>query len=96
VWADRVERAGDGLTSDEPVPTKERAREALLMGLRLAEGIDLARFAARTGRAVADSVDSGVLSQCIAAGYLIETPERLSATREGRIRLDSLLAALVL
>ncbi len=96
VWADRVERAGDGLTSDEPVPIKERAREALLMGLRLAEGIDLARFAARTGRAVADLVDSGVLSQCMAAGYLIETPERLSATREGRIRLDLLLAALVL
>ena len=47
------------------------------MGLRLSEGIDLARFAARTGRAVADSVDGGVLSQCIAAGYLIETPERL-------------------
>jgi putative oxygen-independent coproporphyrinogen III oxidase len=96
VWADRVERVGDGLTSDEPVPSEERAREALLMGLRLAEGIDLARFAARTGRAVVDSVDSGVLSQCIAAGYLIETPERLLATREGRIRLDSLLAALVL
>ncbi len=96
VWADRVERAGDGLTSDESVPIEERAREALLMGLRLTEGIDLARFAARTGRAVAELVDSGVLSQCIAAGYLIETPERLLATREGRIRLDSLLAALVL
>ena len=66
------------------------------MGLRLSEGIDRARFAARTGRAAADSVDVGVLSQCIEAGYLIETPERLLATREGRIRLDSLLAALVL
>jgi putative oxygen-independent coproporphyrinogen III oxidase len=96
VWADRVKRAGDGLTSDEPVPSEERAREALLMGLRLAEGIDLARFAARTGRRAVDSVDGSVLSQCIAAGYLIETPERLLATREGRIRLDSLLAALVL
>ncbi len=96
VWADRVERASDGLTSDEPVPSEERAREALLMGLRLSEGIDLARFAARTGRTAADSVDSRILSQCIAAGYLIKTPERLLATREGRIRLDSLLAALVL
>lgn len=66
------------------------------MGLRLSEGIDLARFVARTGRAAADSVDGSVLSQCIAAGYLIETPERLLATREGRIRLDSLLAALVI
>ena len=96
VWADQVEGAGDGLTSDEPVRSEERAREALLMGLRLSEGIDLARFVARTGRAAADSVDGSVLSQCIAAGYLIETPERLLATREGRIRLDSLLAALVI
>ncbi len=96
VWADRVERAGDGLTSDESIPIEERAREALLMGLRLTEGIDLAQFAARTGQAVADSVDCDVLSQGIAAGYLIETPERLLATREGRIRLDPLLAALVL
>jgi putative oxygen-independent coproporphyrinogen III oxidase len=96
VWADRVERAGDGLTLDEPIPSEERAREALLMGLRLAEGIDLGRFAARTGRPVAESVDSGVMSQCIAEGYLIETPKRLLATREGRIRLDSLLAGLVL
>ncbi len=53
VWAERVERDGDGLTADEPVAAEERAREALLMGLRLTEGIDRARFAARTGRTVA-------------------------------------------
>jgi putative oxygen-independent coproporphyrinogen III oxidase len=96
VWADRVERTGDGLTSNEPVPAEERAREAMLMGLRLDEGIDRARFAERTGRTVAESVDGGVLEQCIAAGYLVEAPQRLTATREGRIRLDSLLSALVL
>jgi coproporphyrinogen III oxidase-like Fe-S oxidoreductase len=96
VWADRVERTGDGLTSDEPVPIEERAREALLMGLRLTEGIDRARFADRTGRTVAESVDLAVLDECIAAGYLVETPKRLSATREGRIRLNSLLSALAL
>jgi putative oxygen-independent coproporphyrinogen III oxidase len=95
-WAERVERDGDGLTANEPVAAEERAREALLMGLRLAEGIDLTRFAARTGRTVAESVDASVLTQCVAEGYLMETPNRLGATREGRIRLDSLLAALVL
>jgi putative oxygen-independent coproporphyrinogen III oxidase len=95
-WAERVERNGDGLTSHEPVTAEERAREALLMGLRLTEGISLTRFAARTGRTMAESVDAGVLGQCIAAGYLVEMPDRLMATREGRIRLDSLLAALVL
>jgi oxygen-independent coproporphyrinogen-3 oxidase len=96
VWADRVERAGDGLTADEPVQAADRAREALLMGLRLAEGIDLARFARRTGRSVAESVDPSVLLRCVAEGYLTEIPGRLVATRAGRIRLDSLLSALVL
>jgi oxygen-independent coproporphyrinogen-3 oxidase len=66
------------------------------MGLRLAEGIDLARFTARTGRTIAESVDSDVLRRCIAADYLVKTPDRLVATREGRIRLDALLSALVL
>jgi putative oxygen-independent coproporphyrinogen III oxidase len=94
-WAERVERDGDGLTADEPVAPEERAREALLMGLRLTEGIDLARFEARTGRTMAQSVDAAVLAQCIEEDYLVLTPDRLVATRDGRIRLDSLLASLV-
>jgi oxygen-independent coproporphyrinogen-3 oxidase len=94
-WAERVEQSGHGTTSDEPISAADRAREALLMGLRLAEGIDLAWFAARTGQNLAQSVDAEVLAQCVDAGYLTVTPDRLVATREGRIRLDSLLGALV-
>ncbi|HEY4174973.1 MAG TPA: radical SAM family heme chaperone HemW [Rhodopila sp.] len=94
-WAERVEQTGTGLTTDTPVPAEERAREALLMGLRLAEGIDLTWFAARTGRTLAQSVNADILERCIAEEYLIVTPDRLTATREGRIRLDSLLSALV-
>jgi oxygen-independent coproporphyrinogen-3 oxidase len=95
MWADRVERTGDGRTANEPVPSAERAQEALLMGLRLAEGVDLARFTARTGRVLRDAVDMAVLGQCIDAGYLVLTPAKLAATPAGRIRLDSLLGALV-
>jgi putative oxygen-independent coproporphyrinogen III oxidase len=94
-WAERVERNGDGLMTSDPLAAEERAREALLMGLRLVEGVELARFAARTGRTIGESVDPGVLEQCIGAGYVVLTRDRLVATREGRIRLDSLLAALV-
>jgi oxygen-independent coproporphyrinogen-3 oxidase len=95
-WAERVERTGHGLTSDDVVPPADRAREALLMGLRLNEGIQFARFAARTSLHIMDVVDNDILNQCVAEGYLAVTSERLWATREGRIRLDSLLAALVL
>ena len=42
----------------------------LLMGLRLAEGIDAARFAARTGVALEDAVDPGALVRAVEEGYL--------------------------
>ena len=66
------------------------------MGLRLTEGIDLARFEARTGHTVAQAVDAEVLDRCLNEAYLTLDEEKLVATREGRIRLDALLAALVL
>ncbi len=69
-WAALVERQGHGTTREEPVAPVERAREALLMGLRLAEGIEAARFAARTGVALADAVDAEVLGMAAEAGYL--------------------------
>ncbi len=94
-WAERVERQGHG-TRDETVLTEqERAREMLLMGLRLTEGIDPALFQHRTGVAIADAVDPDILGQAIEAGYLDVTPNRFRATDQGRLRLDALLGALV-
>ena len=49
-WLMRVEAIGHGLIVDEPLSRDETADEYLLMGLRLAEGIDPARYAALAGR----------------------------------------------
>ena len=46
----RVEARGHGLVTDEPLTREEQADEFLLMGLRLAEGIDPERYAALAGR----------------------------------------------
>jgi oxygen-independent coproporphyrinogen-3 oxidase len=43
-WLTRVEREGNGLIVNEPLQRAEQADEYLLMGLRLAEGIDLSRY----------------------------------------------------
>src|SRR4051812_20125100 len=43
-WLARVERDGHARVEEEPLAPQDRAREALLMGLRLAEGIDPARL----------------------------------------------------
>jgi oxygen-independent coproporphyrinogen-3 oxidase len=50
VWLAQVETRGDGLVTDDVLIREEIADEFLLMGLRLAEGIDITRYAALAGR----------------------------------------------
>jgi oxygen-independent coproporphyrinogen-3 oxidase len=95
VWAERVEARGHGTQQAETLAPQDLAREMLLMGLRLTEGIDLDWFRARAGMTIEDAVDAGVLTQAEEAGYVAQARGRLVATREGRLRLDALLGALV-
>ena len=95
VWAERVERDGHGSTGEDAVSATDRAREMLLMGLRLTEGVDADRFAARTGVALDAALDPDTLGQAVEEGYLQRDARGLRATNEGRKRLDALLAALV-
>ena len=94
-WAERVERDGHGSTAEEILSSEDRAREMLLMGLRLSEGIDARRFFARTEVQLAEAMEPEILEQALAAGYLVADGPILRATTEGRLRLDALLAALV-
>jgi oxygen-independent coproporphyrinogen-3 oxidase len=94
-WAERVERDGHGSTTEIEVPPRERAREMLLMGLRLAEGVNERRFAARTGMPLDEAIDSAILARAMEEDYLARAGGVLRALPEGRKRLDALLAALV-
>jgi oxygen-independent coproporphyrinogen-3 oxidase len=93
-WAERVERDGHGSTDELPVSPEERAREMLLMGLRLTDGIDEARFLARTGIVLYDALEPDILARALDEDYLRRGDGHLRATPEGRKRLDSLLGAL--
>ena len=95
-WADRVEQDGHGSTADEVIAPADRAREMLLMGLRLTEGIDLATFPARTGLNLDAALDQDTLQAALEAGYLTRTPTRLAPTKTGRLLLDALLPKLLL
>jgi oxygen-independent coproporphyrinogen-3 oxidase len=95
-WARRVEQHGHAATGEETLTPQDRAREALLMGLRLAEGIDPARIAARSGLPFAQAVDAAMLAALLDEAYLEWTPQdRLRATPEGIVRLDALLPVLL-
>jgi putative oxygen-independent coproporphyrinogen III oxidase len=95
VWAERVEQHGHGTNEETPLQPVERAREMLLMGLRLAKGIDAQRFLARTGVPLMEAVDTGILAQAIEEDYITWDERTLTATPAGRLRLDALLGALV-
>jgi oxygen-independent coproporphyrinogen-3 oxidase len=94
-WAELVERQGHGTAQQEPVTPPERAREMLLMGLRLTEGVSAARFAERTGIPLDDALNADVREQALAEDYLTWDGRVLAATPAGRLRLDALLAALL-
>jgi oxygen-independent coproporphyrinogen-3 oxidase len=91
---ERVARQGHGTALEEEIPPADRAREALIMGLRLAEGISAPRFAARTGLALEEALEPGALRACLAGGDLTYEGGRLAATPRGLKRLDALLPAL--
>ena len=94
-WAERVERDGHGTVEETILTPAEKAREMLLMGLRLTEGIDNEQFLRRTGLTLDSALDQDTLRMARDAGYLVRTPERLKATPEGRLRLNALLGQLV-
>jgi len=90
-WASAVEQLGHGVVEDATLTSAEEADEMLLMGLRLAEGIDLRRLEA-LGR-VRPSLAAIERLERLA---LIEqrTPDRLVATRAGRFVLNELVLQL--
>jgi len=90
-WLERVEATGHGLIVDEALMPGEQADEFLLMGLRLAEGIDLARYTALSGR----MLDPARLT-FLRDGGAIEVTDtgRLRVTPSGFPLLDAVVADL--
>jgi putative oxygen-independent coproporphyrinogen III oxidase len=90
-WLLRVEGFGHGITSDEPLTDEQRGDEFLLMGLRLAEGIDPARYARLAGRAL----DKRRIARLREQGAVEMTASgRLRVTLAGFPVLDAVVADL--
>lgn len=90
-WLTRVEANGAGVTVSEKLTTGETADEYLLMGLRLAEGIDLERYSALSGR----TLDPERISFLREEGAVETTADgRLRVTQRGFPLLDAVVADL--
>jgi oxygen-independent coproporphyrinogen-3 oxidase len=94
-WLADVEKKGSGEAERAPLARAKRGREMLLMGLRLAEGVDRARFAHEVGISAEDFIDAQAARRLAHAGLIEWTDDALRATEAGRQRLNAVLAALI-
>ncbi len=94
-WLAGVNESGHGMESETSLTVAERTTEALVMGLRLAEGLDAARFVARSGTALADAVKPDAVARLVEQGLLISDSRGLRLTTAGWPLANAVLAEIV-
>ena len=90
-WLMRVSANGHGIVTDDVLTSTERADEFLLMGLRLAEGIDPRRYAVLAGRPL-DPRRIALLRE--EGAIVVDADGRLRVTQVGFPVLDAVVADL--
>ena len=90
-----IARTGHGISEIRPLPRREQAAEALLMGLRLNEGIDLADMAKRFAISACMLVDRQRLQMLTDLGLTWAKDDRIGVTAQGMPLLDGVLGELV-
>ena len=93
-WLSTVAEKGNATRLSTTVSDTEQIEEFLLMGLRLAAGIDRDLFARITGRALDDCIDQAQLPALEAAGLVVADAQGLRATAAGLQRLNAIIAAI--
>ena len=85
----RIERGDSPTAETETLDAEQRARERLVLGLRLIEGIHLREFESATGTHV-DALAGPQLDRFVQLGMLTRDAQRIRLTRDGLLISDSL------
>lgn len=86
---------GNGIVEARSLSPSDQAMEAVLMGLRLTEGINPAQLAARFGFAEYHLIDPAKRQFYTGTGHLADSGSNLRVTEQGAPLLEALLAELV-
>ena len=90
-----VARNGHGIVEESHLDSATQITEALLMGLRLAEGIDLAALENRFATPRSKFVDQIAIAHLNKLGFLYEEADRLIVKPQGMPLLDAILPEIV-
>ena len=89
MWLTQVETEGHGLVENTPLSREEQGDEFLLMGLRLSEGVDPARYARISGH----EIDPERVKSLVEDGFVeVNAQGRLRVTPMGAPLLDTVVA----
>ncbi len=94
-WLEAVEKAGSGLEARETLDVPTRAAEALMMGLRLVEGVSAERFERMAGRTLEEYVGTERLRRLVRGGFLETSRTGARTTLRGRMVLNAVLGELL-
>ena len=90
-----VSRHGSGLQIEDTLDAPTQAMEALLMGLRLREGVDISALSDRFAIDSSDMIDFSAVDKLSALGFINRVGERISVTLDGFPLLDAILPQIV-
>ena len=91
-WLQRVLSGGSGVAEVETLSPENRAREAVMLGLRQTEGIHAESFADRFGFSLRE-LGGPAVERFQADGLLESNESHLRLTRAGRMLADTVVAA---
>ncbi|MBA4274405.1 MAG: coproporphyrinogen III oxidase [Alphaproteobacteria bacterium] len=94
-WVEIVERDGHAIEEMTPITPEERMEEKLLMGLRLAEGLPLARFTPEERAHLDARINMRSLAMLEQTGLLTRTPTHWHITAKGKLVLNSIIETLL-
>ena len=94
-WLDAITRNGHGLKQELALSPSDEASEAMLMGLRLAEGIDIAALSARVGMPESGLLRPAMVQQFTGLGLIWREGDRVGVTPKGMPLLDAVLAGVI-
>ncbi len=94
-WLEAVEAAGHGIAQECVLSPETSARDLLMMGLRLSQGVSLAGFGSTQVAPLESVIDGKRLGELIEQGYLQRADGRLRTSPRGRLLLNAILGQLM-
>jgi putative oxygen-independent coproporphyrinogen III oxidase len=94
-WLSGLTRNQHGIATEDVLTPQEAVREAMVMGLRLTEGIDVSAIAKRFGIERSDVLDAAKIATLSKHNLIEDTPRCTRVLPAGRLLLDRILAEVV-